>query len=76
VRCCAIVTNLLVQAGLAEIGDIVDSVREGIKYIVAFEGQLRKFSDIAKRLQLLGKKLILDVPTRWNITYMMLATTV
>jgi len=50
-----------VQAGLAEIGDIVDSVREGIKYIVAFEGQLRKFSDIAKRLQL---------------TYMMLATTV
>ncbi|XP_062170981.1 zinc finger BED domain-containing protein RICESLEEPER 2-like [Alnus glutinosa] len=76
VRCCAHITNLLVQVGLAEIGDIVDSVREGIKYIVASEGRLRKFSDIAKRLQLPGKKLILDVPTRWNSTYMMLATTV
>jgi hypothetical protein len=76
VRCCAHITNLLVQAGLAEIGDIVDSVREGIKYIVASEGRLRKFSDIAKILQLPGKKLILDVPTRWNSTYMMLATAV
>jgi hypothetical protein len=35
VRCCAHVTNLLVQAGLAEIGDTVDSVRQGIKYVVA-----------------------------------------
>jgi len=76
VRCCAHIINLLVQVGLAEIGDIVDLVREGIKYIMASEGRLRKFSDIAKRLQLLGKKLILDVPTRWNSTYMMLATAV
>jgi hypothetical protein len=65
-----------VQVGLAEIGDIVDLVREGIKYIVASEGRLRKFSDIAKRLQLPGKKLILDVPTCWNNTYMILATAV
>jgi hypothetical protein len=76
VRCCAHVTNLLVQAGLAKIGDIIDSVREGIKYILASESQLRKFSDIAKWLQLPSKKLILDVPTRWNSAYMMLATAV
>jgi hypothetical protein len=65
-----------VQVGLAEIGEIVYSVREGIKYIVASKGRLRKFSDIVTRLQLPGKKLILDVPTHWNSTYMMLATAV
>jgi hypothetical protein len=76
VRCCAHVTNLLVQAGLVEIGDIVDSVRQGIKYVVALEGRLKEFSEIAKRLHLPSKKLVLDVPTRWNSTYLMLATAV
>jgi len=76
VRCCAHVTNLLVQAGLAEIGDIVDSVRQGIKYVVASEGRLKEFSEIAKRLHLPSKKLVLDVPTCWNSTYLMLATAV
>jgi hypothetical protein len=76
VRCCAHVTNLLVQAGLSEIGDIVDSVRQGIKYVVASEGRLKEFSGIAQRLHLPSKKLVLDVPTRWNSTYLMLATAV
>ena len=74
--CCAHVTNLLMQAGLSTIGDIVDSVRQGIKYIVAYETRLKAFSEITKRLKLPSKKLILDVPTRWNITYMMLATAI
>ncbi|XP_059446001.1 zinc finger BED domain-containing protein RICESLEEPER 2-like [Corylus avellana] len=74
VRCVAHVTNLMVQDGLAEIGDIVDCVRDGIKYLVASEGRLVKFASHAKNLQLSKKKLFLDVPTRWNSTYMMLAT--
>jgi hypothetical protein len=64
VRCCAHITNLLVQAGLAEIGEIIDSVRQGIKYVVASERRLNVFFDIAKRLDLGCNKLILDVPTR------------
>jgi hypothetical protein len=72
--CCAHVTNLLVQVGLAEIEDIIDFVRQGIKYLVASEGQLREFSDIAKQLHFSSKKLVLDVPTRLNIIYLMLAT--
>ncbi|XP_062170992.1 zinc finger BED domain-containing protein RICESLEEPER 1-like [Alnus glutinosa] len=47
VRCCAHITNLLVQVGLAKIGDIVDSVREGIKYIVASEAV--QFKDVFPR---------------------------
>jgi hypothetical protein len=41
VRCCAHITNLLVQVGLSKIGDIIDSVRQGIKYIVASERWLK-----------------------------------
>jgi len=74
VRCCVHITNLLVQDGISQIGDIVDCVRDGVKYIVASEGRLKQFAEIAKQLQLSYKKLILDVPTRWNNTYMMLST--
>ncbi|XP_059429102.1 zinc finger BED domain-containing protein RICESLEEPER 2-like [Corylus avellana] len=59
-----------------EIGDIIDSVRQSIKYIVASEGRLNVFSEIAKRLHLPCKKLILDVPTCWTNTYMMLETAI
>jgi hypothetical protein len=58
VRCCTHVTNLLVQAELAEIGDIVDSIKQGIKYVVASEKTLKEFSEIAKRLPLPFKKLV------------------
>jgi hypothetical protein len=39
-----------VQPGFAEIGDIIDCVGQGTKYVVASEGQLKEFSDIAKQL--------------------------
>jgi hypothetical protein len=76
VKFCAHITNLLVQAGLSEIGDIIDSVRQEIKYIVASERWLKVFSEIVKGLDLGCKKLILDVSTRWNSTYLMLKTAV
>jgi hypothetical protein len=34
------------------------------------------FSEIAKGLDLGCKKLILDVPTQWNNTYLMLETAI
>jgi hypothetical protein len=34
-----------------------------------------QFSKIAKNLQLSSKKLFLDIPARWNNTYLMLAVT-
>jgi hypothetical protein len=73
VRCCAHITNLMVQDSLGEIGDIVDCVRDGIKFLVASEGRLKQFTEIAKNLHLSSKKLFLDVPTLWNSTYLMLS---
>jgi hypothetical protein len=50
VCCCVHITNLLVQDGLCEIEDINDCVRGSTKYLVALEGRLRQFSEIAKQL--------------------------
>jgi hypothetical protein len=76
VRCCAHIKNLLVQAGFVQIRDIIYDIRQGIQFIIASEGRLNVFSEIAKRLDLHYKKLILDVPTHWNSTYMMLDTVI
>jgi hypothetical protein len=76
IRCCAHIITLLVQARLAQIRDIVDDVRQGIKFIVASKGRLNVFSEIAKRFDIHYKKLILDVPTCWNNTYIMLDTAI
>ena len=76
VRCCAHITNLLVQFGLAKIKDIIDDVSQGIKYIVAAKSKMNVFREIAKRLDLPYKKRILNVSTHWNNTYMMLDTAI
>ena len=74
VRCCAHILNLLVQDGVKEISEIIENVRESVKFISASESRLKTFSEIAKTFQLPNKRLILDCSTRWNATYQMLAT--
>ena len=57
-RCCAHVTNLMVQYGLFKIKPIVDCVRDDIKYLVASELRLLKFTEHATNLQLSKKKTV------------------
>ena len=74
VRCCAHILNLLVQEGISEIGSIIENVRNSVKYISASINRMRLFAELAKQCGCGSKKLILDCATRWNATYMMLAT--
>ncbi|XP_072076617.1 zinc finger BED domain-containing protein RICESLEEPER 2-like [Arachis hypogaea] len=74
VQCYAHILNLLVQDGLGEIAGTIENIRESVKFINQSEARLRTFSEIVQQLQLPGRKLILDCPTRWNSTYQMIST--
>ena len=60
VRYCAHILNLLVQDGLKEVEDIIDNVRESVKFLNKSETRLMAFAEISSQLQLTSKKLIVD----------------
>lgn len=73
IRCCAHILNLIVKDGLDVIKSCVSKVREAVKYVDGSEGRIDKFFDCAKKLSIpFSFGLWLDVPTRWNSTYLML----
>ena len=75
VRCCTHILNLLVQDGLSKIKDIIQNVRESVKYINHNDSRLKAFCDVVEQKHLKERKLIIDCPTRWNSTFQMLSTT-
>ncbi|XP_016681273.1 zinc finger BED domain-containing protein RICESLEEPER 2-like [Gossypium hirsutum] len=72
-RCVAHIINLIVQGGVKDAFISVDRVRGAVRYIRASPSRLSKFSHQTEE-EMVGTKayLCLDVPTRWNSTYMML----
>ena len=73
IRCCAHILNLLVQDGLFEIGDIIKSLPESVKYITQSESRMNLFGEIVKQLKLPETSLVLDCCTRWNATFFILS---
>ncbi|KAH9622796.1 hypothetical protein KSS87_021221 [Heliosperma pusillum] len=73
VRCAAHVLNLIVQDGLNMIQQSVRKIRLSVKYIKWSESRMKSFR-VCVTLAAISetKALWLDVPTRWNSTYMML----
>ncbi|XP_061342930.1 zinc finger BED domain-containing protein RICESLEEPER 2-like [Gastrolobium bilobum] len=72
VRCCAHILNLLVQHDPTQIKDIIENVRESVKYVNHSDSRLKTFCDIVKQMGIKQRKLVIDCPTRWNSTYEML----
>ncbi|XP_019189846.1 PREDICTED: zinc finger BED domain-containing protein RICESLEEPER 2-like [Ipomoea nil] len=74
-RCIAHVLNLVVQDGLRYAGPSVKKVRDVVRWVRSSPARLKKFREIAVLNGVEAKcALQLDVPTRWNSTYMMLNT--
>ena len=74
-RCCAHILNLIVGEGLKEIDASVAKVREVVRYVKSSPNRNQTFWSFMERLGMESKSfLCLDVPTRWNSTYLMLET--
>ncbi|KAL4302000.1 hypothetical protein GQ457_10G011150 [Hibiscus cannabinus] len=72
-RCVAHIINLIVKEGVKYASVSVDRVRAVVRYIRASPLRMKRFYDRAKEEMIDTKaRLQLDVPTRWNSTYMML----
>ncbi|XP_019158337.1 PREDICTED: zinc finger BED domain-containing protein RICESLEEPER 2-like [Ipomoea nil] len=76
-RCIAHILNLVVQDGLKQCDSSVKRVREAVRYVRSSPARLKKFRDLAEWNGIERKSsLCLDVPTRWNSTYLMLQSTI
>ncbi|XP_070048555.1 zinc finger BED domain-containing protein RICESLEEPER 2-like [Nicotiana tomentosiformis] len=73
VRCMAHIMNLVVQDGLKESSVSIERVRHAVRYVRQSPTRLKRFQEYFDDEQLNCKKILcLDVPTRWNSTYLML----
>ncbi|XP_019190318.1 PREDICTED: zinc finger BED domain-containing protein RICESLEEPER 2-like [Ipomoea nil] len=76
-RCIAHILNLVVQDGLKQCDASVKRVREVVRYVRSSPARLKKFKDLAEWNGIEQKSsLCLDVPTRWNSTYLMLQSAI
>jgi len=73
VRCCAHIINLIVHEGLKDVDDSIVRIRNMVKYVKGSPQRLVIFKSCVERKTAgYHASLVLDVPTRWNSTYMML----
>ncbi|XP_023911292.2 zinc finger BED domain-containing protein RICESLEEPER 2-like [Quercus suber] len=76
IRCCAHILNLIVGDGMREIDASIAKVLEAVRYVKSSPNRNQTFLGFVERLGIESKSLLcLDVPTRWNSTYLMLKTT-
>ena len=70
---CKHLLNLIVQSRLKSIHESIAKVRNAVQYVRASPARFEKFQECVENLKIKAKFLLsLNVPTRWNSTYLML----
>jgi len=76
-RCVAHVLNLIVKERFKVIDGATDRIRDSVKYIRSSQARKQHFEEIIVQLGIsYEKRPSLDVPTRWNSTYLMLKSAI
>ncbi|KAA0035954.1 thiamine biosynthetic bifunctional enzyme TH1 [Cucumis melo var. makuwa] len=77
VRCCAHILNLIVTDAFKEHNDCIDRIRYAVRFIRSSPARFLKFKKCIELEKVSCKSYVcLDVPTKWNSTYMMLEAAV
>ena len=72
-RCCAHILNLVVNEGIKEQQPCIESIRNSVRFVRSSPQRLKKFKECIEAEMIKSQSLVcLDVPTRWNSTYIML----
>ena len=76
-RCCAHITNLIVGEGLKERHESIAAIRNAVRYVRSSPARLKTFKEFVAKVNISARGLLtLDVPTRWNSTFLMLTCAV
>ncbi|KAI7948622.1 hypothetical protein MJO29_010287 [Puccinia striiformis f. sp. tritici] len=77
VRCAAHIINLVVKDGLKQLTKSIDKIRESVRYVKSTSSRIVDFSECIQTANIKKQALpSVDVPTRWNSTYLMLRSAV
>jgi hypothetical protein len=72
IRCAAHIVNLVVNDGLQPIDNLIPCLRNTVKYFKRSPSRMYKFVEVCNNYSVkVGKRLSLDVKTRWSSTYKM-----